>query len=95
MSLCHRLCISRQALDPVVATLRLIGTMTRLTLLDLEGTFCEEEDAFNAALTCLQPLTQLQVLNLAGTGLCGQGLAHLSTIQASNSANMRSHDTRL
>ena len=72
-----RLRICRQGLEPVAATLRTLGCMAELTALDLAGTSCEEDDAFNRALAGLQPLRQLAVLNLAGTGLTSTGLANL------------------
>lgn len=62
-------------------TLGLVGCLVQLTALDLAGTFCEDEDAFNAALTALQPLTALAMLNVASTGLTGRGLANLSTLK--------------
>ena len=83
----HRLRISRQGLEPVGETLALLGRLTRLTRLDLAGTFCEEEDAFGAALSGLQPLTALASLDLSSTGLCSRGLANLSTLQVDNACS--------
>lgn len=73
--------IARQGLEPVQQTMHLLGMMTQLTWLDLMGTFCEDEDTFNAALAHLQPLAHLACLNLASTCVCGKGLANLSTLQ--------------
>ncbi|KAK9810554.1 hypothetical protein WJX73_000248 [Symbiochloris irregularis] len=78
----RRLCLSRQGLEPVAATMALLGRMTQLTSLDLAGTFCEEEEAFNSALSHLQPLALLRHLNLASTPLWGRGLANLWKLRA-------------